>query len=520
VVVAVATNARKARFSGWLRRGGSHWSADVLEVRAPALAPGSRRPELTEPTLASATTLDRGRRWRMLRARVSAMRRAELRLRRAILVGVSVAVLSTWVAIGMALAAGRSSLGAERGSCTVTFACSRGVHCRTDGVTSSARDRVVEFRIAYPRGAAGNPPGAAAPGSTHELTFNPRAPNAIWVTGQNQAEVVRLGLHGQKTFFPMPVGSGPHGIVFDRLGRLWVGLEFAGALVRLDSHGTIVQRVSLPRDCPSCGSGVAPGPHGLAVSPDGRTLWYTGKEAGVVGRVSPNGAVRSFRLPEPDSKPIYITAGPDGNMWFTELTGNKIGRITPSGHLREFTIPTPNSRPIAIIADPHGRALWFSEEASDKIGRIDLAGRITEFPVPKSQPNQILAGLAFDRQGNLWVEQYIDQNHPSPAGPDRLVRIAGSMRASNPKNLSAGQFTFFDVPTRKTVMHRIILGPDGNMWFTELTANKVGRILTSVHHQALRADRPRLRVLARQQRTGADQSSPDPRRAPGHVLRR
>jgi hypothetical protein len=27
-------------------------------------------------------------------------------------------------------------------------------------------------------------------------------------------------------------------------------------------------------------------------------------------------------------------------------------------------------------------------------------------------------------------------------------------------------------------MHRIMLGPDGNMWFTEMMANQVGRILT------------------------------------------
>jgi hypothetical protein len=171
-----------------------------------------------------------------------------------VLLGVSVAVVSAGLAMGMAPAANRGR----------------------------SRHRVVEFRIAYPRGTAGNPPGATAPGSTHELTFNPRAPDAIWITGQNEAEVVRLGLQGQETFFPMPVGSGPHGIVFNRQGQLWVTLEFAGELVRLNSHGKIVQQVHLPRDCPSCGSGVAPGPHGLAVGPDGRTLWYTGKEASVI----------------------------------------------------------------------------------------------------------------------------------------------------------------------------------------------------------------------------------------------
>jgi hypothetical protein len=36
--------------------------------------------------------------------------------------------------------------------------------------------------------------------------------------------------------------------------------------------------------------------------------------------------------------------------------------------------------------------------------------------------------------------------------------------------------SLFDVPTRNAILHRIILGPDGNMWFTELAADKVGYI--------------------------------------------
>jgi hypothetical protein len=96
--------------------------------------------------------------------------------------------------------------------------------------------------------------------------------------------------------------------------------------------------------------------------------------------------------------------------------------------------------------------------------------------VPKSQPNQILAGLAFDGQANLWVEQYVDKNHPSPPGPDRLVKIARAISTSTPTNLKASQFAYYDVPTRMTVMHRIIRGPDGHMWFTEMMANRLGRV--------------------------------------------
>jgi len=34
----------------------------------------------------------------------------------------------------------------------------------------------------------------------------------------------------------------------------------------------------------------------------------------------------------------------------------------------------------------------------------------------------------------------------------------------------------YQVPTQKTVMHRIIQGPDKKMWFTELKSDRVGRV--------------------------------------------
>lgn len=191
--------------------------------------------------------------------------------------------------------------------------------------------------------------------------------------------------------------------------------------------------------------------------------------------------------------PIYIRAGPDGNMWFTELVGNAVGRITPEGEVTEFPIPTPNSRPIEIVPEPGGQAMWFTEEAGNKVGRIGMDGTITEFPVPKMQDNVILAGLAFDAEGNLWVQQYTDVNPPhyvlsggepdGSVGRDYMVKID---RSSLTSGTTANAFTFYEVPTRETVMHRVVLGPDNNLWFTELRADKVGKL---VLERALRRER-------------------------------
>jgi virginiamycin B lyase len=36
----------------------------------------------------------------------------------------------------------------------------------------------------------------------------------------------------------------------------------------------------------------------------------------------------------------------------------------------------------------------------------------------------------------------------------------------------------FPLPTRDAVIHRVTAGPDGGMWFTELAADRIGRVAT------------------------------------------
>ena len=156
--------------------------------------------------------------------------------------------------------------------------------------------------------------------------------------------------------------------------------------------------------------------------------------------------------------------------------------------MTEFKIPTPNSRPIAIVPGPDGAAMWFTEEAGSNVARIDPNGTITEFPVPKPwrEPHAILAGLAFDGANNLWVQQYAAPGSTDPRQIDRLVKIDKAILSATPLSLTHVRMTPYDVPTTGTVMHRIILGNDGNMWFTELQTNKVGTIALGRSRSALR----------------------------------
>lgn len=327
--------------------------------------------------------------------------------------------------------------------------------------------KVIDYPLAWPD---------HAKRGTHELTYNHKGGKVFWVTGTIHDAIARVELNGKAKFFPTPPGSIPHGIVFDAKGRLWITLEGSGLIARVNKHGELVEFIDL-RFFNGSHELVNPGPHGLAVALDGITLWFTGKESSTVGKVNPNHSVEHFVLPTPNSEPIYIIAGSDGNMWCTELTGNKIARITQEGSITEFIIPTPNSRPIVITPSPNGHGLWFSEEAGNKVAHISLKGKITEFPVPMTQENVILAGLTFDHQGNLWTQSYVNENNPLPLGPDYIVKFDKAINKAVAGNISRIPITYYQVPTRNSVMHRIEQGPDGNMWFTELATDKIGKVI-------------------------------------------
>ena len=338
---------------------------------------------------------------------------------------------------------------------------------------------VTEYHLNYPS----NPTS----GSTHEIVDDPANDNSYWITGMSMDYVVHYyGNTNTAQYFAMPMGSMPHGIVFDPTGALWVSLEYAGQVVKLDqTSGAIIVSVDVNiQASPSSPVPLDPHPHAIAIGADGVTIWFTGKNTSTVGKINPvNGVITSastvthYNLPTVAATPIYLELGTDGNIWGTELTGNNIFRVTPTGTVTEFAIPTYNSRPIAIKVGPaNDPYLWFTEEAGNNVGKISYSGVIEEFPVPKSQSNSILAGLAFDAQGNLWTQSYVNQNNLPPTGPDYIVRMGNTILNAPNGDISSVLVTRYQAESEGTVFHRIILGDDGDMWFTELALNNIGKV--------------------------------------------
>lgn len=321
-------------------------------------------------------------------------------------------------------------------------------------------------------------PGA---GSTHELIFNPNGDEYAWITAQNYDILAKVNIEtGTSESFNMPVGSGPHGVAFSANGDFWVSLEFAGLVVKIDQNsGEILEKIDVHMHINGSKTPINPSPHAIEFAADGKTIWFTGKRTSTVGKITPDGKVIHYPLPSLGAVPIYMVAGADGNMWGTELATSKIFKVTDKGDVTEYKIPSYNSRPIAVIQSPDKQSIWFSQESSHKIGKIDMQGNISEYSVPKVQNNMLLAGLAFDSNGNLWTQSYTSFNDPYsayPSGSDYIIKLSNDILTAPDNNISNVMVSFYPVPTLKTGFHRIKQGSDGNIWFTELAQDRIGRV--------------------------------------------
>jgi streptogramin lyase len=198
----------------------------------------------------------------------------------------------------------------------------------------------------------------------------------------------------------------------------------------------------------------------LVAGPDGN-LWFAGLRfqplgyTDVVGRVTPQGRVREFRLSTHEAYVGLsdIVAGPDGNLWFAEGGRPKIGRVTPAGQVTEFDLRSGASGVGSLAVGPDGN-LWYTDPGSVAVGRVTPAGEATAFPLQGGVGSPF--GIAAGSDGALWV---------GVPGSGKIVRVA-----------TDGSQTRFRLAAPGSAPGRLVAGPDGGIWFSELWEAALGRI--------------------------------------------
>ncbi len=232
-------------------------------------------------------------------------------------------------------------------------------------------------------------------------------------------------------------------------------------------------------------------PLGITAGPDG-AMWFCESKAKKIGRITTDGLINEYSA---NNTPYSIVAGPDGAMWFTEPENGKIGKITMDGTITEYMTSSNESLPLFIVAGPDG-AMWFTEQGTRKIGRITTNGEITEFSVLNDDDS--LTDITAGSDGALWftydnvgkigrittngviTEFKIPADNSNffgiAAGPDGALWFIDQNNSKIGRITTNGTITEYSGITKGSSPTLIAAGPDNAMWFTELGVNKIGRI--------------------------------------------
>src|SRR5262245_7610446 len=144
------------------------------------------------------------------------------------------------------------------------------------------------------------------------------------------------------------------------------------------------------------------------------------------------------------------------------LTVSAVQSAGAATRIDEFPIPSHNTT-FGIAADRDG-SVWFTTLGPTKtIGHVMPSGAVTEFPIMTTAAN--LGGMVIGPDDNIWFSEW--------GGSLPLTRIGRVSR-------SGGDFQEFPIPPSENqfynrIPHRLVVGPDGNIWFTA-GSDALGRI--------------------------------------------
>ena len=155
------------------------------------------------------------------------------------------------------------------------------------------------------------------------------------------------------------------------------------------------------------------------------------------------------------SQPYQFALGGDGNVWFTDRGTGKIGTISPSGSARELLFTRHNEQPDGIALGQDGY-LWFAVTHSGQIGRIDPAHARGKTLFRRDRTD----GNRGPPDGSVWFTE---------PGNNTLAKISSSGKIV--------RFPALKVP--HSYPYRITAGSDGNMWFTQSLAGRIGVMTVS-----------------------------------------
>jgi len=211
----------------------------------------------------------------------------------------------------------------------------------------------------------------------------------VWVVNRDLGELTIFDARSGKVVKSLPVGAGAHDIcISERAGKAYVTAETINTVTAVDMRTLATE--SIP---------VAPLPHHIEPSPDGRTIYVT-----LASHTATAGLPQYAAIDTDDNAVTYVTTsdnplarshGPspslDGDTLFVahdigdEVTGvdTETGDIDPS--------ITPIVRAEEVTPTRFGHLLWASSRGDGTVKRIDLETNTITASVPVGvQPESVM----------------------------------------------------------------------------------------------------------------------------------
>ena len=155
----------------------------------------------------------------------------------------------------------------------------------------------------------------------------------------------------------------------------------------------------------------------------------------------------------PGCYPHGPVVGADGNVWFACIFGNEIVSLTPQGGVTYYNLPNPSSLPTILTSGSDGN-IYFTEQAG-RIGEFNLSTTsFTEWAVPTT--NSVPYGIGAVASNICFTERSASKVGCMPVGGGSIVE--------------------YPTPTPSATPSKMSLGPDGRLWFTEQSGNKIGQL--------------------------------------------
>lgn len=222
-------------------------------------------------------------------------------------------------------------------------------------------------------------------------------------------------------------GAIPVDLVFDKNGNLWY-TDFGTSAI-----GEFNTTTHTATETPTPTKGTAP--YGIAVAPDGVTIWFTENKIDSVGSFtaasSPSITEHTFQGPA-FTTPHLITVDKSGNAWFSTGFGGQIGEVAGTAanapvNLYCVSNSVNNPHISGIGVDNTTGYVWFDDSQNARVGYLDPKTYNNDCNTPGSIAGVTYTvfsgsahthdGLVVDGSGNVYfTEEFAFEVGFIPAG--------------------------------------------------------------------------------------------------------